>query len=329
MKAAIVGATGIVGEMFLKVLEERDFPVEAIHPYASSRSAGGEVYFKGERFKVRGLSAQNIEACDLALFSAGSEAALQWALKFVAEGALVVDNSSAFRANPDVPLVAPEVNPEKIITHKGIIANPNCSSIGLVVSVYPLHHRFRLKSMIVTSFQSVSGAGREAMEELEAQLIDPSFPPLVFPGTIAGNCIPQIGDFLADGETAEERKFRDESRKIMGIPELNISATAVRVPVKIGHSLAVFAQFENPVSPEKAMDILRNAPGVKVFMRKEDYNTSIEAAGSDFVFVSRVRQAPGFENSLNLWITLDNLRKGAATNAIRIAEMALLDQNWW
>ena len=329
MRTAIVGATGIVGEMFLRILEERDFPVTEIIPYASSRSAAETVSFQNEKYPVRALSSENIEPCELALFSAGADTAVQWARIFVDEGALVIDNSSAFRAIDDVPLVVPEVNPEAIIPHKGIIANPNCSTIGLVAVVYPLHHRFNLKSMVITSFQSVSGAGRTALAELQSQIENPSVPAKVFPRKIADNCIPQIGGFLLDGETDEERKFRNESRKIMNAPGIEVAAAAVRVPIKIGHSLAVHARFEKPVTADGAKTILTNAPGLKLLAENEAYPTPLEAAGKDETFVGRIRTAQGFDNSLNLWIVLDNLRKGAAVNAVKIAELALLDRNWW
>ncbi|NQS97915.1 MAG: aspartate-semialdehyde dehydrogenase [candidate division Zixibacteria bacterium] len=329
MRIAIVGATGIVGEMFLRLLEERDFPVTEIIPYASSRSAGETVSFRNEKYPVRDLSPENIEPCELALFSAGADTAMQWARRFVDMGALVVDNSSAFRAIDDVPLVVPEVNPEAIILHKGIIANPNCSTIGLVAVVYPLHHRFNLKSMVITSFQSVSGAGRTALAELQSQIENPSVPAKTFPRRIADNCIPQIGDFLLDGETEEERKFRDESRKIMNAPGIEVAAAAVRVPIKIGHSLSLHARFQKPVTPDEAKNTLANAPGVKLLPENNAYPTPLEAAGRDEIFVGRIRSAQGFANSLNLWIVLDNLRKGAAANAVKIAEFALLDRNWW
>jgi aspartate-semialdehyde dehydrogenase len=312
--------------MFLRILEERKFPVSELLPYATDRSSGMKTYFRGDEIPVKILNYKNIESCELALFSCGSENAKIWAREFVKAKALVVDNSSAFRADPDIPLVVPEVNSEDISRHNGIIANPNCSTIGLVVALYPLHRAFGLKSVIVTSFQSVSGAGRKALEELERQIEDPDSPAREFPHKIALNCLPKIGAFLESGETVEERKFRDESRKIMKIPHLTVSATAVRVPVKVGHSLSVHAQFEKPATAKEAKEILAKAPDLKLFSKDQDFPTPIEVAGQDAVFVGRVRIVEGFPHSLNLWVIVDNLRKGAATNAIQIAELALLNK---
>ena len=327
-RVAIVGATGLVGRMFLKVMEERNFPAQEIIPYASEKSAGESVSFKGKRWTVVKLEETEIRECDLALFSAGRENALKWAPKFAEKGALVVDNSSAFRGEEDIQLIVPEVNPEDINKHRGIIANPNCSTIGLVVALYPLHRKFGLKSVVVTSFQSVSGGGQEPLAELEREMAGEGFNPAVFYGRrIAGNCLPQIGDFLESGETVEESKFRYESRKMMHIPGLEVTATAVRAPIKVGHSLSVHARFGSAVDIEEARAILDKAAGVKLFAADSAYPTALDAAGGDLVLVGRVRKAEGFDNTLNLWVVLDNLRKGAATNAVQIAEMALMNQD--
>lgn len=324
MKVAIVGAAGLVGEMFLRVMEERGFPASDIIPYGTSHSAGKMVSFGDQIYQIKDLGRSGVEECGLALFSAGAEASKAWAPKFRDKGALVVDNSSAFRNDPEVPLVVPEVNPEAVHNHRGLIANPNCSTIGMVTALYPLHRRFGLSGVVVTSFQSVSGAGRRAVMELEEQNSRASAPAAIFPRKIAGNCIPQIGGFFSDGETSEERKFRDEGRKIMGIPNLKVSATAVRAPITVGHSLSIHAWFETDVCAENAVDALSQAPGLQVFPSPEDYPTPADAAGQDAVLVGRIRNPEGFENSLNLWIALDNTRKGAATNAVQIAEIALL-----
>lgn len=327
MKVAVIGATGLVGDVFLRVLEERSFPVSVLFPYASKISAGVEIMFNGDAYNVRTLEEENIEKCDLALFSSGSEIALKWAKVFADKGALVVDNSSAFRADPDIPLVIPEVNSEILKNYNGIVANPNCSTIGMVMALYPLHLKYELKSIIVTSFQSVSGAGRQAVYELELQNGDFVKEAKVFTRQIRANCIPQIGDILADGETAEEKKFRVESRKIMNIPDLEVSATAVRVPVVIGHSLSIHAVFSKKVTPEQAIDILNRRPGIKVYPRGDEFPTSQDATGNDLTHVGRIRNAQGFKNVLNMWVVLDNLRKGAATNAIQIAEKVLIEDS--
>ncbi len=324
-KVAIVGVTGLVGELFLRVMEQRGFPAATIFPYATRHSAGKDVMFAGRSYTVRNIEREALEPCDLALFSAGAEAAKRWAPMFRDRGALVVDNSSAFRSGEDVPLIVPEVNPGAVKQSRGIIANPNCSTIGMAAALYPLHRRFGLRSVVITSLQSVSGAGRRALRELKAQIEDTGAPAEVFPRRIGGNCIPQIGAFHQDGETAEEAKFRDEGRKIMGIPNLQVSATAVRAPIQVGHSLSILARFDREVSVEAALEVLSKAPGIKVFDSAEDYPTPLDAAENDLTLVGRVRQAKDFENSLKLWVTLDNLRKGAAVNAVQIAEIALTE----
>lgn len=326
MNVSIVGATGLVGDMFLRTLEERDYPVSTILPYATEKSAGVKVHFKGKNYTVKRLQGGNIKKCELAFFSGGAKTAKRWAGAFRDAGALVVDNSSAFRGDNDVPLVVPEVNPDSVRDHHGIISNPNCSTIGMVVALNPLHRAFSLKSVIVTSFQSVSGAGRDAVMELERQQSDNHALPQVFPRRIAGNCLPQIGEFLHSGETVEERKFRDESRKIMNLPELEVCATAVRVPVTVGHSLSIHARFSRPVNEDEALELLASAPGIRLFSSPDEYPTPLEVAGMDLTLVGRVRSVPGFDRSLNLWVVVDNLRKGAATNAVQIAEIALLNK---
>jgi aspartate-semialdehyde dehydrogenase len=323
MKVAIIGATGLVGETVLKVLEERNFPADVIFPYASERSQGENIRFRGKDYPVRLLSGDTIETCDLAFFSGGSKVSQQWAPVFRDKGALVIDKSSAFRNDPEIPLIVPEVNPQDIAQHKGIISNPNCSTIGLVCAVYPLHLEFGLKAMVVTSFQSVTGAGKKALQELEQQTVDSSLPPQEFPHPIAFNCLPQIGKFLQDGETTEDVKFRDESRKIMGISDLQVTATAVRVPVKIGHGMSVFALFNKRITVEKAQEVLAKAPSVQLYPEADKYPIALDCVGRDDTLVGRIRIAQGFPNALNLWIVVDNLRKGAATNAVQIAELTL------
>lgn len=320
MKVAIVGATGLVGETLIRVMEQRGFPAEEIIPYASEESSGRSIGFKGRYFPVRPLTEEQIEPCDFAFFSAGGEVSRRWAPKFSGAGAVVIDKSSAFRLDKKVPLVVPEVNHSDLLTHQGIIANPNCSTIQLVLALYPLHRSFRLKSIVVTSFQSVSGGGKPAMMELETQLKDPHSPPDNLPRRIGGNCIPQIGEFFPDGETAEEKKFRDETRKILHLNELKVSATAVRVPVKIGHSLSVHALFAERIELNDAIEVLSNAPGLIVCPNAEKYPTPWETAGRDFTFVGRIRSSPDFPHAIDMWIVADNLRKGAATNALQIVE---------
>lgn len=324
---AILGATGAVGQTMIKVLEERNFPVNEIKFLASERSAGKEVEYYGMKYKVEAVCEEAFENVDIALFSAGGERSKKWAPIAASKGAVVIDNSSAFRMDPEVPLVVPEVNPEDVKWHKGIIANPNCSTIQMVVALYPIHKVKKIKRIIVATYQAVSGAGATAIEDLEletkAVMEGKYFYPRALPHHIAFNVIPRIDNFEPNGYTKEELKMINETRKIMHEPDIKVSPTCVRVPVYVGHSEAVTIETQEPITAEKAREILKNVPGVVV---EDDpfnnvYPTPIEVAGKDDVFVGRIRKDLGFENGLSMWIVGDNLRKGAATNAVQIAEL--------
>lgn len=327
MKVAVVGATGLVGDVFLRVLEERSFPVDELLLFASKKSSGVEILFNDVRYKVKALQKNKIPECDIALFSAGSEVAKVWAKDFADKGALVIDNSSAFRSDNDTPLVIPEINIGDVKNVPGIVANPNCSTVGMVMALYPLHLKFGLKSVVVTSFQSVSGAGRNAVFELELQNGNFAKNAKIFTRQIRSNCIPQIGEFLEQSETSEEAKFRNESRKIMNAPDLQVSATAVRVPVVVGHSLSIHAVFDQHVPPAAAYDCLNKFSGIKIYPDTDEFPTALDAAGNDLVHIGRIRNVQGFKNALNMWVTLDNLRKGSATNAIQITEKLLIENS--
>jgi len=324
---AILGATGAVGQTMIKVLEERNFPVNEIKFLASERSAGKEVEYYGMKYKVEAVCEEAFENVDIALFSAGGERSKKWAPIAANKGAVVIDNSSAFRMDPEVPLVVPEVNPEDVKWHKGIIANPNCSTIQMVVALYPIHKVKKIKRIIVATYQAVSGAGATAIEDLEletkAVMEGKYFYPRALPHHIAFNVIPRIDNFEPNGYTKEELKMINETRKIMHEPDIKVSPACVRVPVYVGHSEAVTIETQEPITAEKAREILKNVPGVVV---EDDpfnnvYPTPIEVAGKDDVFVGRIRKDLGFENGLSMWIVGDNLRKGAATNAVQIAEL--------
>jgi len=324
---AILGATGAVGQTMIKVLEERNFPVNEIKFLASERSAGKEVEYYGMKYKVEAVCEEAFENVDIALFSAGGERSKKWAPIAASKGAVVIDNSSAFRMDPKVPLVVPEVNPEDVKWHKGIIANPNCSTIQMVVALFPIHKVKKIKRIIVATYQAVSGAGATAIEDLEletkAVMEGKYFYPRALPHHIAFNVIPRIDNFEPNGYTKEELKMINETRKIMHEPDIKVSPTCVRVPVYVGHSEAVTIETQEPITAEEAREILKNASGVVV---EDDpfnnvYPTPIEVAGKDDVFVGRIRKDLGFENGLSMWIVGDNLRKGAATNAVQIAEL--------
>ncbi|WP_299239187.1 aspartate-semialdehyde dehydrogenase [Sulfurihydrogenibium sp.] len=326
---AILGATGAVGQTMIKVLEERNFPVNEIKFLASERSAGKEVEYYGMKYKVEAVCEEAFENVDIALFSAGGERSKKWAPIAASKGAVVIDNSSAFRMDPEVPLVVPEVNPEDVKWHKGIIANPNCSTIQMVVALYPIHKVKKIKRIIVATYQAVSGAGATAIEDLEletkAVMEGKYFYPRALPHHIAFNVIPRIDNFEPNGYTKEELKMINETRKIMHEPDIKVSPTCVRVPVYVGHSEAVTIETQEPITAEEAREILKSAPGVVV---EDDpfnnvYPTPIEVAGKDDVFVGRIRKDLGFENGLSMWIVGDNLRKGAATNAVQIAELLI------
>ncbi len=327
-KVAIVGATGLVGQEFIKVLEQRKFSVSSIQLYASDRSAGKKMYVGHHEVVVKETTADSFQQVDIALFSAGAEISKHFSPIAAKAGALVIDNSSAFRMEPAVPLVIPEVNVEDIKNHKGIIANPNCSTIQEVVALYPLHKVNPIKRIIMSSYQAVSGTGASAMEELTTQarliLEGQNVLPHVYPHQIAFNLLPEIDVFLDNGYTKEEQKVVDETRKIMHAEEIAISATCVRVPIFIGHSEAINVEFTHSIGPDEARDILAKSPGVKVL---DDPNVSLYpqpwlAAGSDDVYVGRIRTDISRPNSLVMWVVADNLRKGAALNAVQIAEEA-------
>ena len=328
-KVAIVGATGMVGQEFIKVLEQRRFPVSSIHLYASDRSAGKKMFVGHQEIEVKETSAESFQHIDIALFSAGAEISRHFSPIAAKAGALVVDNSAAFRMDPKVPLVVPEVNVEDIEWHKGIIANPNCSTIQMVVALYPLHKVNPIKRIVVSTYQSVSGTGLAAMEELTTQaklvLEGQNVVPHVYPHQIAFNLLPEIDVFLDSGYSKEEQKMLEETRKIMHADEVAVSATCVRVPVFISHSEALHVEFANPMSPDEARRILAEAPGVKVL---DDPNVSLYpqpwlAAGTDEVYVGRIRTDVSQSNGLVMWVVSDNLRKGAALNAVQIAEEAV------
>ncbi|QEO16851.1 aspartate-semialdehyde dehydrogenase [Acetobacter vaccinii] len=331
-RVAVVGATGAVGREILKTLAEREFPVDAIAALASPRSAGREVSFGNKVVKVENLETFDFTGWDVALFSPGASVSAKYAPIAAKAGCVVIDNTSQFRMDPDVPLVVPEVNPDALKQIKrNIIANPNCSTIQMVVALKPLHDLFTLKRVVVSTYQAVSGAGKDGMDELFAQTRG-SFvndPPKVeqFQKQIAFNCIPQIDRFMEDGATKEEWKMRVETRKILD-PDVEVLATCVRVPVFIGHSEAVVAEFAEPVDLERAREALRGAEGVVLLDQREDggYVTPIECVGEDASYVSRLRVDPTVPHGLAFWCVSDNLRKGAALNAVQIAEtMIALD----
>jgi aspartate-semialdehyde dehydrogenase len=326
-KVAVVGATGNVGREMLSILAERVFPADEVVALASRRSQGVEVSYGDDVLKCRTLEHYDFSDVDICLMSAGSAVSKEWSPKIAAQGAVVIDNSSCWRYDADVPLVVPEVNADAVagFRKKNIIANPNCSTAQLVVALKPLHDRARIKRVVVATYQSVSGAGKDAMDELDRQtkaiysLQD--IQAEKFPKRIAFNLIPQIDVFMEDGFTKEEWKMVAETKKILD-PKIKLVATCVRVPVFIGHSEAVNIEFENPITADEARDVLRNAPGCIVIDKREPggYVTPHEAAGEDATYISRIREDATVENGLVLWCVSDNLRKGAALNAVQIAE---------
>jgi aspartate-semialdehyde dehydrogenase len=327
-KVAVVGATGNVGREMLNVLHERKFPADEIYAIASRRSLGVEVSYGDRTLKCRDLEQFDFSKVDLCLMSAGSAVSKEWSPKIGAKGCIVIDNSSAWRYDQDVPLIVPEVNADAVSGYakKNIIANPNCSTAQLVVVLKPLHDAAKITRVVVATYQSVSGAGKEAMDELWQQTKGMYVPgqeiePQKFPKQIAFNCIPQIDVFMEDGYTKEEWKMMVETKKILD-PKIKLTATCVRVPVFVGHSEAVNIEFEKPLSPEEARKILRSAPGVMVVDKREPggYVTPVEAAGEFATYVSRIREDATVENGLSLWVVSDNLLKGAALNTVQIAE---------
>ena len=326
-RVAVVGATGAVGREILKTLVERHFPIKEIVALASARSVGHEISF-GEKqvLKVKNLETFDFKGWDIGLFSPGAAISAVYAPRAAAAGCLVIDNTSQFRMEPDVPLVVPEVNPQALgRIRRGIIANPNCSTIQMVLALKPLHDRFRVKRVVVATYQSVSGAGKEGMDELWSQSralhVNDPMTPQEFTKPIAFNVIPHIDQFMDDGSTKEEWKMAVETRKILD-PDIKVAATCVRVPVFIGHSEAITVEFEHPVTVADARAALREAPGIVVQDQREDggYTTPIDCVGEDATYVSRIRKDATVENGLMFWCVSDNLRKGAALNAVQIAE---------
>jgi aspartate-semialdehyde dehydrogenase len=332
-RIAVAGATGAVGREIIKTLAERDFPVKEIVALASGRSVGQQISF-GEKqvLNVQSLDAFDFAGWDLGLFSPGAAVSAIHAPRAAAAGCIVIDNTSQFRMEPDVPLVVPEVNPQALAryTKRGIIANPNCSTIQMVLALKPLHDRYGCKRVVVSTYQSVSGAGREGMDELfrnsKAIFVNDPVKPEIFTKNIAFNVIPHIDDFMDDGATKEEWKMAVETRKILS-PDIAVFATCVRVPVFIGHAEAITAEFERPVNVGEARDLLRNAPGIVVVDGHDDggYITPVDCQGEDATYVSRLRRDKTVPNGLGFWCVADNLRKGAALNAVQIAE-SLLEQ---
>ena len=329
---AVLGATGMVGKEILKVLEERNFPVDKLLPLASERTAGSNVIFKGKEYKVELAEPDSFRDMQIGLFSAGASISEQLASEAVKRGTIVIDNTSFFRMHKDVPLVVPEVNAHALKNHKGIIANPNCSTVQMVVVLKPVHDRFKIKRVVVSTYQSVSGWGKEAVEELidqtKAWVSDKPVITKILPKQILFNVIPQIDSFDESGYTKEELKMIYETKKIMEDDSIQVTATTVRVPVFIGHSEAVNIECEKAISSESVKALLKNAPGVKVIDNPEnmEYPTAIDCVGSNDTFVGRIRKDISVKNGIDLWIVSDNLRKGAATNAVQIAE-ELIRQN--
>ena len=318
---AVVGATGLVGRKMMQVLEERKFPVNRLVPLASERSAGKEVLYDGKKVKVQKLEPRSFEGVHVALFSAGAGVSKEFAPHAVKAGAVVIDNSSAFRMDEGTPLVVPEVNRHAIFRHKGIIANPNCSTIQMVVVLKPLHDRFVIKRVVVSTYQSVTGAGQRAVAQLEDEIAGRPLREKKFPHPIAYNCLPHIDVFFDDGYTKEEIKMKLETKKIMEA-NVDVTATTVRVPVMGGHSESVNIEFEKPCTVSEVRSLLEHAPGVIVQddPAKNFYPMPLNSYDKDEVFVGRIRKDETIASGINLWIVSDNIRKGAATNAVQIAE---------
>ena len=327
-KIAVLGATGNVGREMLNILAEREFPADEVVALASRRSQGTEVSFGERDLKVRALDTYDFKGTDICLMATSGTMSAEWAPKLAAKGCVVIDNSSRWRMDPDVPLIVPEVNASAIAGYakKNIIANPNCSTAQMVVALKPLHDAAGIRRVVVSTYQSVSGAGKEAMDELFSQtraiFVNDSIDEGKFTKQIAFNVIPHIDDFMEDGQTKEEWKMMAETKKILD-PKIRVTATCVRVPVFVGHSEAVNIEFERPISDDEARDILREAPGCLVVDKREDggYVTPIECVGDYATYISRIRVDPTIENGLNIWVVSDNLRKGAALNAVQIAEI--------
>jgi aspartate-semialdehyde dehydrogenase len=328
-KVAVVGATGAVGNLMVKVLEERAFPVSEIKLLASVRSIGKTLGFQGREVVVEELLENSFEGIQLALFSAGGGVSRKFAPVAARAGAVVIDNSSAWRMDPKVPLVVPEVNPLAVLSHSGIIANPNCSTIQMVVALKPIYDAVGIRRIVVTTFQAVSGTGKRAIEELRAQTSDIMYGRetvrQIYPHQIAFNCFPHIGPFLENGFSEEEMKMANETRKIFDDAKIGVCATTVRIPVIYGHSESINIETGKKISPEETRKLLAAAPGVRVIDDPSNagYPVPLNAAGTDDTFVGRIRTDPSVENGLAMWVVADNIRKGAATNAVQIAEILL------
>jgi aspartate-semialdehyde dehydrogenase len=334
VNVAVVGATGAVGETMIEVLEERDFPVDKLYPLASSRSAGSRIEFRGKQLTVQELERFDFKGVDIGLFSAGASVSKVHAPRAAAAGCVVIDNTSEFRYDADIPLVVPEVNPQAIAGYKnrGIIANPNCSTIQMVVALKPIYDAVGISRINVCTYQSVSGTGKEAIEELASQtaalLNGKPITPEVYPKQIAFNCLPHIDVFLENGYTKEEMKMVWETKKILGDDAILVNPTAVRVPVFYGHSEAVYIETREKITAERARELLKRAPGVELLDERAagGYPTAVtEAAGHDPVFVGRIREDISHPRGLDLWVVADNVRKGAALNSVQIAEILLRD----
>ncbi len=328
-KVAIVGATGAVGLEIIGLLEQRQFPVTELLLYASGRSAGDELPFEGRQIKIQNLASADFKGVDFAFFAAGSSISKEFAPKATEAGAVVIDKSSAFRMDPDVPLIVPEVNGDLLNDNHKLIASPNCSTIPLVMVLWPLHQAHKIKRVVVSTYQAVSGAGRAAGDELVSQVVAMlNHQPMevrVFPHQMAFNVLPHVETFSPSGYSTEEEKIIEESRKVMGLADLRITATAVRVPVLNGHSESINIEFENAADPDQVREILKNAPGILIMDDPVDavYPMPLEASGRDEVLVGRIRKDLSVDFGINLWLSADNLRKGAGLNAIQIAEQIL------
>lgn len=328
---AVAGATGAVGNQMISCLEERNFPIKSIKFLASSRSVGRKLKYKGRDIAVEELTEASFKGIDIALFSAGGGPSAKFAPFAASDGCVVVDNSSTWRMDPEVPLVVPEVNPHAVaqFRNKGIIANPNCSTIQMVVPLYPLHQEYGIKRIVVSTYQAVSGTGKKAIDELDSQtraiLNFKKHENKVYPHTIAFNCLPHIDVFLENGYTKEEMKMVHETRKILEDDTIGVTATTVRVPVFFGHSESINIETKRDVSAREVRALLERTPGVKVVDDPENnqYPLAIDAAGQDFTLVGRIRDDESIENGINMWVVADNIRKGAATNAVQIAEILI------
>ncbi len=332
-QVAVVGATGAVGNEMIKTLEQRNFPVDKLKLLASERSLGVSIEYKGNMIPVEVLKEDSFEGVKIGLFSAGGSVSEKFAPIAAQAGCVVVDNTSAFRMVPDIPLVVPEVNPEAIAQYKtkGIIANPNCSTIQMVVALKPIHDAVKIKRIVVSTYQAVSGTGKKAIEELSLQtraLLSGQEPVVkVYPHRIAFNCLPQIDVFIENGYTKEEMKMVNETKKIFNDYSIGVTATTVRVPVFFGHSESVNIETEKKITPQEVKALLSNAPGVRVIddPAKREYPLAIDAAGGDDTLVGRIREDESIPNGINMWVVADNLRKGAALNAVQIAEILIKD----